>query len=73
MNRGKNLKIEKVGINNDLFHAEIIEMKQTGGYKISVTPFIKKMDKGIVRADLKIHTNNKKHHVIKVPVSITIK
>ena len=73
VNRGEDLKIEKIEINNCLFKTEIIDIKQTEGYRISIIPFIKKMDKGIVRADLKIYTDNKKYRVIKVPVSITIK
>ena len=59
LNRGDNLKIEKIEINQDLFEAQVKEIQAGRSYRIDVKLHQEKLPKGKVNEKMKIYTNFK--------------
>ena len=72
LNKGNDLKIEKVESDNSLFKAVTKEVKPGRMVQLSVEPILEKLKKGPNADRLKIHTNQKKAELLVVPISVEI-
>ncbi len=73
LNRGDDLKICGVEIDNDFFRADTSEIKPGEVYKICVSPVPGEIKKGEMERALLIHTNQKRFFVVEIPVRIKVK
>jgi biopolymer transport protein ExbD len=73
LNRGNNLKIEKVEINEELFEVKVKEVKAGKSYRIDVRLHPEKIPKGDVNEKMKIYTNLKDEPLKVIPIRIQIK
>lgn len=72
LNKGNNLKIEKVELEKSLFKAVIKEVRPGRMVQLSVEPILEKLKKGPNADRLKIHTNQKNTELLVVPISLEI-
>ncbi len=68
LNKGNDLKIEKVELEKSLFKASTKSVKPGLMTKIMVEPILEKLKKGANLDRLKIYTNQKDRKVIEVPI-----
>ena len=72
LNKGNNLKIEKVELEKLLFKVATKEVKPGRMVQLSVDPILEKLKKGPNADRLKIHTNQKHTELLVVPISVEI-
>jgi hypothetical protein len=76
LNKGNDLKIEKVELERSLFEVVNGEMPISGGMigmiQLTVEPFLEKLRKGPNTDRLKIYTNQKDNKVLEVPISFEV-
>ena len=68
LNKGNELKIEKVELEKSLFKASTKHIKPGQRAQILVEPVFEKLKKGANQDRLKIYTNQKGHKVLEVPI-----
>ncbi len=68
LNKGNDLKIEKVELEKSLFRASTKHIKPGQRAQIQVEPVLEKLKKGANLDRLKIYTNQKDHKVLEVPI-----
>jgi hypothetical protein len=68
LNKGNDLKIEKVEIDNALFTYDTQEIQPGRAMRITVQPALEKLKKGANQSLLKIYTNQKGHELEEVPI-----
>jgi hypothetical protein len=68
LNKGNDLKIEKVELEKSLFRASTKETRPGRTTQILVEPILEKLKKGANQDRLKIYTNQKGHEVVEVPI-----
>ena len=73
LNRGGGFKITSIKIDRDLFQTEITAVKPGSIYRIKVTPFIERMEKGSIKKILRIYTDHVRHPFVEVPVGIEVR
>jgi hypothetical protein len=72
LNKGDDLKVDKVELEKSLFTAEIKEVGKGRTVQVLVEPILEKLQKGPNTDSLKIHTNQKDAEVLEVPIRIDI-
>jgi hypothetical protein len=72
LNKGNNLKIEKVELEKLLFKVATKEVKPGRMVQLSVEPILEELKKGPNADRLKIHTNQKNTELLVVPISLEI-
>jgi hypothetical protein len=72
LNKGNDLKVSKVELENSLFRAVPRPLQQGRMVQILVEPVLGKLHKGLNEDRLKIYTNQKDHEVLEVPVSFEV-
>jgi hypothetical protein len=70
LNKGKDLKVKKVELENSLFEVTTRDIYEGQTVLVQVKPVVEKLKKGPNRDRLKIHTNQKDHEVLEVPLQI---
>jgi len=68
LNKGNDLKIEKVEIDGNLYTFLKQEIQPGRATRITVQPALEKLKKGANQSLLKIHTNQKGRELIEVPI-----
>ena len=68
LNKGNDLKIEKVELEKSLFRASTKDIKPGQRAQILVEPVLEKLKKGANLDRLKIYTNQKDHKVLEVSI-----
>jgi len=68
LNKGNDLKIEKVEIDSALFTFSTQEIQPGRAMRITVRPALEKLKKGANQGLLKIHTNQKGRELVEVPI-----
>jgi hypothetical protein len=72
LNKGNDLKIEKVESDKSLFKVVTKEVKPGRMVQLSVEPILGKLKTGPNADQLKIHTNQKQAQLLLVPISFEI-
>lgn len=72
LNKGNDLKINKVELEKSLFKADVKELTSGRTVRIFVEPISEKLKKGSNIDSLKIYTNQKDLEILEVPVRIDI-
>ncbi len=72
LNKGKDLKVNKVETQRCIFKAVIHEKQFGQKVHILVEPILEKIQKGLNEDRLKIYTNQKGHDVLEVPISFEV-
>jgi hypothetical protein len=68
LNRGNDLKIEKIEIEKSLFKASTKQIQPGRIARVLVDPILEKLKKGANQDRLKIYTNQKGREVVEVPI-----
>ena len=72
LHKGKDLKIEKVEMDNALFSTSTRELQPGQATRINVQPVLEKLKQGTNQDRLRIYTNQKGREVLEVPVTFEL-
>jgi len=72
LNKGNDLKVNKVELEKSLFKAVPKPMRQGRMVQILVEPVLEKLEKGLNADRLKIFTNQKDYEVVEVPIRFEV-
>ena len=70
LQRGDNLKIERIEINQDLFETQVKTIQAGKNYRIEVKLLSEELQKGQIRETMKVYTNLKDNPVKVIPIRI---
>jgi hypothetical protein len=70
LNRGHELKIERIDINQDLFETQIAEIEAGKRYRIDVILHAERLPKGASNEEMRVHTNLKDNPIKVIPIRV---